>query len=107
MKKKCLAIITVALFFTCKSFSQTKSTQNENPQEKGRPNIEELFAKMDSNQDSKLSKEEVKGPLKNDFSKIDLNNDGFLTKEEIKKATKPDRKEPPQGNRPNQGQVRN
>jgi Ca2+-binding EF-hand superfamily protein len=44
---------------------------------------------MDTNEDGKLSKDEVKGPLANDFSKIDTNNDGFISKKELEKAPKP------------------
>lgn len=58
------------------------------------PTIEELFKKMDANKDEKLSKEEVKGPLKDDFTKIDTNKDGFLSKDELKKAPKPERRKP-------------
>ena len=58
------------------------------------PTIEELFKQMDANKDGKLSKTELKGPLKDDFAKIDLNKDGFLTKEELKKAPKPPRRKP-------------
>ena len=59
---------------------------------------------MDSNKDNKLSKKEVKGPLKDDFSKVDTNKDGFITKEELKKAPKPERKGPPErdGGQPKQ-----
>ena len=39
---------------------------------------------MDTNKDGKLSKEEVKGPLKEQFSKIDTNNDDFITEQELK-----------------------
>ena len=56
------------------------------------PSTEELIKMMDSNKDGKLSKEEVKGPLKDDFSKIDTNKDGFLTKAELDKAPKPESK---------------
>jgi Ca2+-binding EF-hand superfamily protein len=58
------------------------------------PTIEELFKQMDANKDNKLSKAEVKGPLKDDFAKIDLDKDGFITKEELKKAPKPEGKRP-------------
>ena len=44
---------------------------------------------MDANNDGKLSKTEVKGPLKEDFSKIDTNNDGFISKEEIEQISNP------------------
>jgi len=72
--------------------SQEKKQQGDKP-----PTIKELFAEMDMDEDGKLSKEEVKGPLKNDFTKIDTDNDGFLSEEELKKAPKPERQGRPQG----------
>ena len=47
---------------------------------------------MDKNEDGKLSKDEIKGPLKEDFSKVDTDEDGFITEEEFKNAPKPERK---------------
>ena len=57
------------------------------------PSVDEIFKQMDANEDGKLSKKEVKGPIKNDFAKIDSDEDGFITKEELKKAPKPQRPE--------------
>ena len=68
---------------------QAQSDQRQRSQE--RPSIDELFEQMDADEDGKLSKKEVKGPLKNDFSKIDTNEDGYLSKEELEKAPKPER----------------
>lgn len=48
---------------------------------------------MDKNEDGKLSKKEIKGPLNDDFAKVDLDEDGFITAKEFKKAPKPERKE--------------
>lgn len=58
----------------------------------GPPSIENLFKQLDTDKDGKLSKAEVKGPLKEDFDKVDANEDGYLSKEEIEKAPKPKRK---------------
>ncbi|WP_108804168.1 hypothetical protein [Aquimarina sp. Aq107] len=79
------------LLFSCKSNAQSK----EEKKGKERPSVEEIFKMMDENEDGKLAKEEVKGPLERDFAKIDLDEDGFITKEELKKAPKPERKGPP------------
>jgi len=43
------------------------------------------FAQMDRNQDGKLSKSEVRGPLANDFDRIDANGDGYISKSELPK----------------------
>ena len=53
----------------------------------GRPEPSQIIKQMDDNKDGKLSKNEVKGPLKEDFTNIDANNDGFLTKEELQKVS--------------------
>ena len=55
------------------------------------PDVDEIFEQMDSNEDEKLAKKEVKGPLKNDFDNIDSNEDGFISKKELKNAPKPNR----------------
>lgn len=60
---------------------------------KERPTFAQLLKDMDANEDGKLSKEEVKGRLKEHFSKVDLNEDGFITEEEFKKAPKPKRRQ--------------
>ncbi|MGS0524983.1 hypothetical protein ACU8V7_07015 [Zobellia nedashkovskayae] len=46
---------------------------------------------MDANEEGKLSKDELKGPIKNDFATIDTDEDGFLSLEELKNAPKPKR----------------
>ena len=48
---------------------------------------------MDANEDGKLSKEEVKGPLKDHFDTVDADEDGFITEEELENAPKPKRRE--------------
>ncbi|MCK0156777.1 EF-hand domain-containing protein [Cellulophaga sp. F20128] len=68
---------------------------NAQEKPKQRPTIDELFKQMDTNEDGKLSKKEIKGPIKDDFSKIDTDKDGFITKKEMEKAPKPDGKRPP------------
>ena len=57
------------------------------------PTFKVLLKKMDANEDGKLSKKEVKGPLKKHFSKIDSNEDGFISKKEFEDAPKPKRRE--------------
>lgn len=59
---------------------------------KERPKFAQLLKDMDANDDGKLSKDEVKGRLKEHFDKVDLNEDGFITEEEFKKAPRPKRR---------------
>ncbi|WP_025740259.1 EF-hand domain-containing protein [Aquimarina pacifica] len=100
MKKNALKLGSMLAFATilisCKSNAQSDSERKGG---KERPSIEELFTKMDSNEDGKLAKDEVKGPMSKDFAKIDTDEDGFITMEELEKAPKPDRQgRPPQRN---------
>lgn len=81
-------VMALGLFASCKMNAQNN---NSRQQRKEPPSVEELFKEMDANEDGKLSKEEVKGPLKKDFAKIDADEDGFLSKEEIENAPKPER----------------
>ena len=77
------------------AFTLNINAQPSERQERGEkpPTYEELLEKMDKNEDGKLSKKEIKGPLKNVFSEIDTNEDGFITEKELEKAPKPKRKE--------------
>lgn len=63
-----------------------------------RPSIDEIF-KMDTNQDGKLSKSEVEGPLLRDFDQIDSNDDGFLSRTEVENAPRPQRGQGPPRNK--------
>ncbi|PQJ80935.1 hypothetical protein BTO18_06515 [Polaribacter porphyrae] len=58
--------------------------KQEGQRQRRRPSVDELFQKMDLNKDNKLSKEEIRGPLKDNFSKRDKNKDGYLTEDELK-----------------------
>ena len=71
------------------SYGQSQGKQER----KEPPTFSELLKEMDKDDDGKLSKDELKGPLKEDFSKVDIDEDGFISKEEIEKAPKPKRKE--------------
>lgn len=87
-KVKELVVLSWVLILVSTSCSGQESPQNQEKPQGGPPDVEEMFVKMDSNKDGKLSLEEVKGPLKKDFDKIDKNQDGFLSKEEVEAAPK-------------------
>ena len=57
-----------------------------------RKNFSELLEMMDTDKDGKLSKTEVKGPLKEQFSKRDINKDGFISKDELESLPKRNRR---------------
>jgi hypothetical protein len=63
---------------------------HERPEGGERPSIKDMLNDMDQDKDGKLSKNEVKGPLKDDFLKIDTNSDGYISEEEFNKAPKPE-----------------
>ncbi|MCL5244553.1 EF-hand domain-containing protein [Cellulophaga sp. 20_2_10] len=88
VKKGVLATVMIAFGVLGVKAQPPKGEQGK------RPTIEELFKQMDANKDGKLSKKEVKGPLKDDFKKIDANEDGFLSKKEIEKMPKRKSKKP-------------
>ncbi|HLJ96535.1 MAG TPA: EF-hand domain-containing protein [Gemmataceae bacterium] len=50
--------------------------------------VREVFQRLDSNRDGKLSKTEARGLIKEHFDKIDTNKDGFITFDELLKAAK-------------------
>lgn len=72
---------------------QTTQAQSQKREQKKPPTFSELLKDMDKNEDGKLAKNELKGPLKENFSEVDTDEDGFITEEEFKKAPKPKRKE--------------
>ena len=85
---------TVVLVFGIAIFSNSAFGQSGNRQEgKKPPTFKQLLKEMDKNEDGKLSKKEVKGPLKKDFAVIDTNEDGFITEKELKNAPKPKRRQ--------------
>lgn len=86
-----ITIMTIALFVSCKSSGPENNNSTSQRRQGGQPSVEKLFIEMDSDKDGKLSKAEVKGPLKNDFSKIDTDDDGYLSEAEIENAPKPER----------------
>ena len=92
MKNTLLIILTFTILISCKSNQEKKEQQEPNGQ---RPSSTQIISEMDSNQDGKLSKSEVKGPIAENFANIDSNNDGFLTLEELNKAEKNQENRPP------------
>ena len=78
-----------ALFISNYSYGQSQGRQER----KEPPTFKQLLKDMDANEDGKLSKKEIKGPLKEHFDKVDADEDGFITEEELNKAPKPKRKE--------------
>lgn len=87
--KAVILVFGVALFMSSNALAQS----NDRQQRKEPPTYAELLKEMDANEDGKLAKDELKGPLKDDFAKIDTDEDGFISEEEFKNAPKPERKE--------------
>lgn len=86
---KLSALKTGLLFVMLVAFGTLGVNAQSKGERKEPPTFTELLEKMDKNEDGKLSKDEVKGPLKNDFDKVDTDEDGFISKEELEKAPKP------------------
>lgn len=80
----------LVLVFVLGSVVVSTAQAQQNKERKERPTFAQLLEKMDNDEDGKLSKKEVKGPLKKVFDKLDSNEDGFITEEEFKNAPKPD-----------------
>lgn len=84
MKNKFLMVaMLIGMFTTVQSFAQ------EVKEPKGdRPKREDMFAKLDTDADGKISQAEAdkaeKGKLKENFAAIDTNKDGFIDKTELK-----------------------
>ena len=87
--KSLVLVFGIALFMSSSAFAQSKDRKER----KEPPTYAQLLKEMDANEDGKLAKDELKGPLKDDFAKIDTDEDGFISEEEFKNAPKPERKE--------------
>ncbi len=70
------------------------NAQSNDRERKEPPTFGQLLKQMDKDEDGKLSKIEIKGPLIDNFDKIDTDEDGFITETEFKKAPKPNRNKP-------------
>ena len=100
MKNIGIAFIVMFLAIGCSSQKTNTNAERQAPRQgerTGPPSTEEIF-EMDANNDGKLSKSEVKGPLQRDFSRIDSNSDGFITMTELENAPKPQRGQRPPRN---------
>ena len=49
-------------------------------------NPKEIFARLDTNKDGKLGKDEARGPLSENFARVDADGDGSITEEEFGKV---------------------
>ncbi|WP_117881305.1 EF-hand domain-containing protein [Aureibaculum luteum] len=87
--KTIVIVFGLTLFISTSSFGQSGNKQER----KKPPTFTELIKQMDANEDGKLSKDEVKGPLKDEFTTIDTDEDGFISEKEFEKAPKPKRRE--------------
>ena len=88
--KKYTFLIVLVVGMMSISYAQQRGGQRpERGQHPTPPSFEELLEKMDANDDGKLAKDEVAGPLAKDFKRIDTNEDGFISEDELPKG-KPD-----------------
>lgn len=86
--------ILLGMFSVLFTFNVNAQRQNSSEkQQRTPPTFAELLKEMDADEDGKLSKKELKGPLKDNFAEVDTDEDGFITEEEFKKAPKPKRRE--------------
>jgi len=88
MKKTILGLSLLLSLAVCNT-TQAQDRADDQGERKGPPPVSELLKKMDTNEDGKLAKTEVKGKLSEHFDLIDIDQDGFITEEEMKKAPKP------------------
>lgn len=79
----------VLVILCCIGSVTLSNAQDQKRERKEPPTYTQLLKDLDKNEDGKLSKAELKGPLKEDFDKIDTDKDGFISEKEFKKAPKP------------------
>lgn len=86
MKSNLLSTAVLVFGLTILSVNSTNAQSNDRDK-KEPPTFSQLLKEMDKDEDGKLSKTEIKGPLKDNFDKIDADEDGFITKEELQKVS--------------------
>ena len=77
-----IGLIVVSSMITNAAPTENDKTNNVPPP---KLNINQVFEKLDTNNDGKISKDEARGRIKENFDKIDADKDGFVSKEEAKK----------------------
>ena len=104
MKKYIITVFSLSLLISCASNKETAQNAKATPPERNinqkGDHVSRLLEEFDSNNDGRLAKREVKGPLLENFAKIDTDQNGFLSKEELRNAPKPNNRQgsgrPPQ-----------
>lgn len=91
VKTLALAAVTFVMVSCASTNNQTSNHQRRPKLSGGAPSFSQLLSEMDANQDGKLAKSEVKGPLQRDFSTIDRDHDGFIAQSELENAPMPQR----------------
>ncbi|MFQ3238976.1 MAG: Ca2+-binding EF-hand superfamily protein [Olleya marilimosa] len=91
MKSNLLSTAVLVFGLTILSVNSTNAQSNDRDK-KEPPTFSQLLKEMDKDEDGKLSKTEIKGPLKDNFDKIDADEDGFITEAEFKKSSKTKKK---------------
>ncbi|APQ19016.1 EF-hand domain-containing protein [Maribacter hydrothermalis] len=86
---KRITLKTGLLFAMMVAFGTIAVNAQSKGERKEPPTYAKLIKEMDKDEDGLLSKEEVKGPLKENFSEIDTNEDGYISEEEFDNAPKP------------------
>ena len=101
-KTSSLLAITLLLASCNRNTTSPSSTQSAESAKTATPNTERaarsgkkpefknVLARVDTNNDGKISKSEAKGPLVDAFSKLDA--DGFITEKEFNEFVPPARK---------------
>jgi Ca2+-binding EF-hand superfamily protein len=94
MSRALLAVLVVGLFALSRPASAQKPADKpaQKPADKpaaDNPAVErrvaDVFERMDTNKDGKISKEEAKNLILQNFDRIDADKDGFITKDELRR----------------------
>ena len=86
---KRITLKTGLLFAMLVAFGTVAVNAQSKGERKEPPTYAQILEELDKDEDGQLSKDEIKGPLKDNFSEIDTNEDGFISKEEFDDAPKP------------------
>ncbi len=83
MSRPLLALLIVGLLALLQPTVRGADKPADNPAVERR--VHDVFERMDTNKDGKISKEEAKNFIAQNFDRIDANKDGFIDKDELRR----------------------
>src|SRR5687768_13754858 len=89
MRRCCLVAVLLAAFVALavraddKGGEKKPSPRPEPPKRPGAAMVDDVFRRMDRNQDGKIDRKEAQARVAENFDRLDANKDGFVDRDEM------------------------